>query len=66
MTKHLGAKKVEEHVDRMNLEFRDGRAKAAADLYMMDANSTCEGISRIESSGKVDRFTHRPKSSRHL
>ena len=36
MTKHLEVKKIEVHLDRLGLEFRGGRAQAAANLYSTD------------------------------
>ena len=36
MTKYLDFKKIAEHIERMNMEFRGGRAEAAAQLYGVD------------------------------
>jgi hypothetical protein len=54
MTKHLEAKKVEGHLERMGLEFRDGRAQAAANLYAVESRnhpSTEEPI-RLDGNGQ--------------
>ena len=39
MTKHLDAKKAEGHLERLGMEFRDGRAQAAANLYAVEKGS---------------------------
>ena len=35
MTKHVGAALAQEHLERLSLEFRDGRAEVAAKLYII-------------------------------
>ena len=39
MTKHLEVKKIEGHLERLGLEFRGGRAQAAANLYSADVTT---------------------------
>ena len=39
MTKPLDAKKAEGHLERLGMEFRDGRAQAAANLYAVEHGS---------------------------
>ena len=36
MTKHLCANKIEDHIRRLRLELREGRAEAAAQLHSVD------------------------------
>ena len=47
MTKHLDAKKAEGHLERMGLEFREGRAQAAANLYSIGSKDRATVEERV-------------------
>ena len=66
MTKHLEVKKIEEHLERLGLEFRGGRAQAAANLYSADVYDNRKVIWESTTKDKVVRFINLPKNLGHL
>ena len=48
MTKHLCSNKIEDHIRRLRLEFREGRAEAAAQLHSVDKRGPQEATDEEE------------------
>ena len=55
MTKHLDAKKIQEHLDRMVIEFMTGRSERAANLYIVDVWDERQMVARRRPADKANK-----------
>ena len=54
MTKHLDANKIQEHLERMSIEYRTGRSDRAANMYTLGWGKQGEGYDEADDNGSGD------------